>query len=121
MQAILRNTKNQKFPPILVVSFTNRALDQFLEGLLPICGQIVRIGGRSKNEILKKCIVDPSGGKCPSAVLSAKIIGMTTTGAAKYRHIIDRVNPKIVREYYNSLKIKFTLGEILYNIYFTLL
>lgn len=31
-------------------------------------------------------------------VRSAKIIGMTTTGAAKYRHIIDGIKPKITSE-----------------------
>lgn len=36
--------------PILVVCFTNHALDQFLEGLLPFTEQVVRIGGQSKNK-----------------------------------------------------------------------
>lgn len=40
--------------PILVVCYTNHALDQFLEGILNYCKErdIVRIGGRCKNEAL---------------------------------------------------------------------
>ncbi|KAH3710991.1 hypothetical protein DPMN_070490 [Dreissena polymorpha] len=40
--------------PILVVCYTNHALDQFLEGISKVCNQegIIRIGGRCKNENL---------------------------------------------------------------------
>ena len=38
---------------MLVVCYTNHALDQFLEGLLSYTDSIVRIGGQSKNENLK--------------------------------------------------------------------
>ena len=43
--------------PILVMCFTNHALDQFLEGILEINNDInmVRIGGRSKNEKIEEC------------------------------------------------------------------
>ena len=46
--------------PILVVCYTNHALDQFLEKILKIqsrtdCPKVVRIGGRCKNEQLKPC------------------------------------------------------------------
>jgi len=42
--------------PILVVCFTNHALDQFLEGIHQYCreNKIVRIGGRCKNENLQR-------------------------------------------------------------------
>lgn len=40
--------------PILVVCFTNHALDQFLEGLIETTVDIVRVGGQSKNEALDK-------------------------------------------------------------------
>lgn len=40
--------------PILVVCYTNHALDQFLEGIIEICdlsgGELVRVGGRSSTE-----------------------------------------------------------------------
>ena len=45
--------------PILVICFTNHALDQFLEGIYDFYesndDKIVRIGGRSKSEKLKDC------------------------------------------------------------------
>ncbi|KAF2349931.1 P-loop containing nucleoside triphosphate hydrolase, partial [Trinorchestia longiramus] len=37
-------------PPILILCYTNHALDQFLEGMLQFTGEIIRIGSRSKSE-----------------------------------------------------------------------
>ncbi|XP_063233033.1 NFX1-type zinc finger-containing protein 1-like isoform X1 [Bacillus rossius redtenbacheri] len=45
---------NHPHTPILVVCFTNHALDQFLEGLLDVTENLVRVGGQSKNERLQK-------------------------------------------------------------------
>ena len=39
---------------ILVVCFTNHALDSFIEGILKYTEDIVRIGGRCKNEVVKR-------------------------------------------------------------------
>jgi len=39
--------------PILVVCYTNHALDQFLEGLVPVTDRIVRVGRQSKSEVLE--------------------------------------------------------------------
>jgi hypothetical protein len=41
--------------PVLVICFTNHALDQFLEGILEFEGRVVRVGSRSKSEALKDC------------------------------------------------------------------
>ena len=45
--------------PILVMCFTNHALDQFLEGILDMHGgndlNLIRIGGRSKSEKIQEC------------------------------------------------------------------
>ena len=62
--------------PILVICFTNHALDQFLEGIYDFYGsnedKIVRIGGRSKSEKLKDCnlkaLKDKSNKKAPRYV-----------------------------------------------------
>uniref|UniRef100_A0A6P7GTU6 NFX1-type zinc finger-containing protein 1-like n=1 Tax=Diabrotica virgifera virgifera TaxID=50390 RepID=A0A6P7GTU6_DIAVI len=43
-----------KDSPILVICFTNHALDQFLEGLLSTTDKIIRVGGQSKNEKLNE-------------------------------------------------------------------
>ncbi|KAK4872846.1 hypothetical protein RN001_014875 [Aquatica leii] len=40
--------------PILVVCYTNHALDQFLEGLRETTNKIVRIGGQSKNKNIEE-------------------------------------------------------------------
>ena len=45
------NAKKRR--PILVVCFTNRALDSFLEATLQFTDRVVRIGGRSKSELLE--------------------------------------------------------------------
>lgn len=56
-QALLQN--NNKWlgaerSPILIVCYTNHALDQFLEGIYTFQKNIVRIGGKSQSEILEK-------------------------------------------------------------------
>lgn len=53
VEVLLTNTSQW---PILIVCYTNHALDQFLEGILKFCGSIelVRIGGRSQSPALEK-------------------------------------------------------------------
>lgn len=48
---------NGRGGPILVVCYTNHALDQFLEGILEFHGPdgIVRVGGRSQSEKIQEC------------------------------------------------------------------
>lgn len=53
VQALLENTSSVRHSPILVVCYTNHALDQFLEGIFKFCERIARIGSRSKSEQLK--------------------------------------------------------------------
>lgn len=53
VQALLENTSTLRHSPILVVCFTNHALDQFLEGIFRFCERIARIGSRSKSEQMK--------------------------------------------------------------------
>lgn len=50
---MLRNAQYGK-TPILVVCYTNHALDQFLEGILEFCSEIIRIGGKSQSEKLEQ-------------------------------------------------------------------
>ncbi|XP_069193979.1 NFX1-type zinc finger-containing protein 1 [Procambarus clarkii] len=57
-QVLLHNSeawKNEDQPsPILVVCFTNHALDQFLEGMSQYTDSIVRVGSRTKSEIVDR-------------------------------------------------------------------
>lgn len=63
VQLLLRNHRHWMADqsPILIVCFTNHALDQFLEGIIDMCelepGDLVRVGGRSssENQTLKAC------------------------------------------------------------------
>lgn len=52
---LLKNSSvwNNFHHPILIVCYTNHALDQFLEGLIPITEKLVRVGGQSKNARMK--------------------------------------------------------------------
>ncbi|KAH0619385.1 hypothetical protein JD844_019443 [Phrynosoma platyrhinos] len=55
VQALLANNAGWGKSPILVVCYTNHALDQFLEGILAFKEKgIVRVGGRSNSESLKQ-------------------------------------------------------------------
>lgn len=42
------------YTPILIVCYTNHALDQFVEGLIDTTSEIVRIGSQSKNDSMKQ-------------------------------------------------------------------
>lgn len=44
----------EKKKPLLVVAYTNHALDQFLNHILKFTPSIVRVGGRSSDETMKK-------------------------------------------------------------------
>ena len=58
VQALLKNKQGwcaEDKKPILIVCYTNHALDQFLEGIMSFHADgIVRVGGRSQNEEIKK-------------------------------------------------------------------
>lgn len=53
----VRNRAKIQTGPIILVCYTNHALDQFLEGIIKFWhrpNSIIRIGGRCKSEILQK-------------------------------------------------------------------
>lgn len=75
--------------PILILCFTNHALDSFLEGLVDagISQGIIRVGGRSKSTRLEKYNLrnqedakarGPEVGKCRAAVEDLKQLVNTT-------------------------------------------
>lgn len=53
-EILLQNSHYWHSGPILVICFTNHALDQFLEGIIQFTDDVVRIGGQSKNEKLSQ-------------------------------------------------------------------
>ena len=64
VEALMANREKLNNFPILVLCYTNHALDQFLEGILKIKQEqklyklnIVRIGGRCKTKSLESCVL----------------------------------------------------------------
>lgn len=55
IETFLKNEQimDQLGSPILLVCYTNHALDQFLEGILKFTTSVVRVGSQSKSEIIK--------------------------------------------------------------------
>ena len=72
VEAYLRNRAvwdPQKAAPILVVCYTNHALDQFLEEIQKImidnaCPSIIRVGGRCKSAALENCVLSKKVQEC---------------------------------------------------------
>ncbi|XP_060877240.1 NFX1-type zinc finger-containing protein 1-like [Metopolophium dirhodum] len=56
IKTILSNLYERPFltKPIIVVCYTNHALDQFIEGILSFTDKVVRIGGQTKSKIIEK-------------------------------------------------------------------
>lgn len=75
--------------PLLVVCFTNHALDQFLEGLIPATNKIVRIGGQSKNENLEQ--------------YNLRNVRKTSTRTSTYAFIEARHNVQIIQNILGNL------------------
>ncbi|KAF5286004.1 hypothetical protein FQR65_LT13001 [Abscondita terminalis] len=82
--------------PILVVCYTNHALDQFLESLISSTEDIVRVGGQSKNENLAKF----------SLLEKRKTYRRTRTDNTALRNIEDQVYKwlHMINEYSDILK-----------------
>lgn len=54
-ETLLKNLQtDRKYCLMLVICYTNHALDQFLEHILNVTDSIVRIGGQSRNEAMEK-------------------------------------------------------------------
>jgi len=55
MKTIINNLYDKPFltKPILVVCYTNHALDQFMEGIIKFTKNVVRIGGQTKSNTIK--------------------------------------------------------------------
>jgi DNA polymerase III delta prime subunit len=54
LQAARLMLENKSPKPILCVCYTNHALDQFLEGIYEFEKKIIRLGGRSKSELMRE-------------------------------------------------------------------
>lgn len=84
--------------PIIVVCYTNHALDQFLEGLINITNKITRIGGGSKSVNLKPYLlrnIDISSTSVELHLKNSYVVGLTTTGAAMRHSELLQIRPPI--------------------------
>lgn len=88
--------KNILKNPILVVCYTNHALDQFLEGLIKITNNIVRIGGGCKSDILKPYVLgNIQNSHVKNCLMDSYVIGLTTTGASMRHSLLMNLKPSI--------------------------
>lgn len=82
--------------PILVVCYTNHALDQFLEGLMNITHKIIRLGGGCKSEVLRSKILKSIDSLSAKILLkNSYVIGLTTTGASMKHFMLMKLKPPI--------------------------
>lgn len=52
--------------PMIIICYTNHALDQFLEGILNITDKVIRLGSQSKNSVLQNYTLNNMRGKTKS-------------------------------------------------------
>ena len=92
---------------ILVVCFTNHALDSFIEGILKYTDDVVRIGGRCKNEIVRKKMLDNKDklyNKTYKGIInSLDEIGKEMEDITTLMDVGKRVDYKHVKLYYKDL------------------
>ena len=97
-KVLLENREVWKDPevgsrPILVVCYTNHALDQFLEGILDFCPTgIVRVGSRCKNPQLEKFNLKNIRKEKTTETYIRDNVRACTEELASLRHKIDEVS-----------------------------
>ncbi|KAF6024122.1 ZNFX1 [Bugula neritina] len=116
---------NRMYKPMLIVCYTNHALDQFLEGILEFCESsdtavILETQNPLMHFVDKKAMTEEEvmslTDQCKESTFDiandlpvrersqqdvdvlkrAKVIGMTTTGAARMQSVLQQVGPEIV-------------------------
>ncbi|KAI8436677.1 hypothetical protein MSG28_010165 [Choristoneura fumiferana] len=117
---------------MLVICFTNHALDQFLEALLPVTSSMARIGGRSRNEALEAYNINKLRRKDDSRYfherrldLKSKItdveraqasLDALNTSVLNYNSIIRYAEEcKIIRSFYNEKDVRDPLKQWLFE------
>ncbi|XP_063624755.1 NFX1-type zinc finger-containing protein 1-like [Cydia splendana] len=128
--------KYAPFPKIrccmLVICYTNHALDQFLEALLPITKSLARIGGRSRNEALNQFNINNLRRKVNSSYYHERRIELKTqisaldhaqarvdalnSGVLSYKSIVAyNEECKILENFYRGRNIKDVLKHWLFE------
>lgn len=88
---------NELKNPMVVVCYTNHALDQFLECLIKITKKLVRIGGGCKSDILEPYVLsgDFQTPRTQEHLMNSYVIGLTTTGASMRHSQLLKLRPPI--------------------------
>jgi hypothetical protein len=82
--------------PIIVVCYTNHALDQFLEGLINITKCVTRIGRGCKSDIVKSHVLrNTNTFLAQKRLKNSYVVGFTTTGASMKRSLLLKLKPPI--------------------------
>ncbi|XP_054723705.1 NFX1-type zinc finger-containing protein 1-like [Uloborus diversus] len=101
--------------PILVVCYTNHALDQFLEGILSYTQKVGRVGGRCQNENLEpyqlKNLRSEERKFSNTSQPARKVIGKTYAELCRYVEAMDQYSNKFDACVSNILQ-----DELLFNI-----
>ncbi|CAG4956216.1 unnamed protein product [Colias eurytheme] len=122
-ERILKLKQTEKNCFLLIICYTNHALDQFLDAILRITTSIVRIGGQSRMESMKKLNLNEirkQASKCPEWDLYYDKKKILKTSVSKLNHLqniisaIDNgiLNIKVLKEQNNIRNIRSTVDKI---------
>lgn len=105
--------------PMLIICYTNHALDQFLEGILKITNNIVRLGSQSKNKTLEQYTLNSMRTKikCKYSYLYSnkrRELEKTFNEMTKVQTEIEKCEKEIIS--YKSLKDHLKINDRLYEL-----
>lgn len=105
--------------PMLIICYTNHALDQFLEGILKITNNIVRLGSQSKNKTLEQYTLNSMRTKikCKYSYLYSnkrRELEKTFNEMTKVQTEIEKCEKEIIS--YKSLKNHLKFDDRLYEL-----
>ncbi|CAG8442461.1 13677_t:CDS:10 [Ambispora gerdemannii] len=84
--------------PILVICYTNHALDQFLEDILERgIDRMVRLGSRSKSERIQQFGIDEIARYCEKSPAARKLLYSATRDLEELKEEIDEVKTRLLR------------------------
>ena len=96
---------------ILVVSYTNHALDSFLEEIIKYTQSVVRIGGRCTNKKIQNFLLDTSD-KYYQSGYKTYLNDLDDKG----KNLEDLINNKIIRRDLNFQVVKDNFNDLFYKI-----
>ncbi|CAL1546920.1 unnamed protein product [Lymnaea stagnalis] len=109
MKILLENL--EKSGPVLVVCYTNHALDQFLEGMLDFCSEgVVRVGGRSSSKLLERLTLKALRRNPP--LIDRKTQNNINKNLGICRKDLKEISQQVERFWQMSLQLETTIVDI---------